>query len=93
MIVVDMAGRPANAEITLGGRPALTAIVGLREADLKPVRFSPYTLVDIPISALSMLIHIPLEGLQCLANRLCSSLTESLLRSRRTYTNCAEWRI
>ena len=38
VIIVDMAGRPAGADPGLGGRvAAAAAIVGLREADLKPV--------------------------------------------------------
>lgn len=37
VIVVDMNGRPADADGASGGRPAVASIVGLREADLKPV--------------------------------------------------------
>lgn len=56
VIVVDMAGRPESAP---GGRPGLAAIVGLREADLKPVRFSVVIIVAvIPSSSLNKLMHV-----------------------------------
>ena len=38
VVVVDMAGRPAGADGRPDGKGAAAAIIGLRDADLKPVR-------------------------------------------------------
>ncbi len=51
VIVVDMSGRPAGAEPRPDGRAAAAAIVGLRDADLKPV-CPPHSLISTTITLL-----------------------------------------